>query len=321
MIKRACIQLAGMNYDLAVSNIKSYIAIKHRDKDGFNEQGSPNIFVYDTAGSIAFSFISSHGGERGIAFWPNDNYVITTGCGHSQNWKADGIKQWLIGNHALKHLFSDTPLTGINTHLHGVTPQGRYILGTNHSGSWIIDTRTNDTISMANMDIFSAWLVFSQDEKYTGVAKNIFLRIDDKGLLLDNSSGKVIWEKKEEPVLAFHPNNTSFLTTAFGKVILRTLPSAEKLNEFPFDGIDGITAAAYSQDGSKLAIGPVSYKYVFIFNTRNMELVDQLCLDDQDIHYGNRRIRLLKFTAKDELIVGEIHSKNSQWHTQIGVWK
>lgn len=77
MIKRACIQLAGMNYDLAVSNIKSYIAIKHRDKDGFNEQGSPNIFVYDTAGSIAFSFISSHGGERGIAFWPNDNYVIT----------------------------------------------------------------------------------------------------------------------------------------------------------------------------------------------------------------------------------------------------
>ena len=191
MRKQAHILLKGnsdiVGYNFAISKLGDRIAIRYIHLENY-DYSPPNIYIYDTIGQEIFSFVSSHGGEQGLAFWPDNDHIITTGCGHPENWDADGIKQWKVGNKKFQFLFANTPLTGLNLNLLGVTPQGRYIIGSrierigyrSEQRQYILDTFTENTVRTLYINGIIDWIVFSQNDKYIGVAKDMFMKMSKK---------------------------------------------------------------------------------------------------------------------------------------------
>jgi WD40 repeat protein len=267
-------------YDFAISSAGNHIAVKYVNHESY-DHSPPNVFVYDILGKEIFSFVNSHGGEHGIAFWPDDRHIITSGCGHPQNWNADGIKQWALGNNKFRHLFSDTHLTGTLVDLLGVTNRGRYIMG-HRKKNWLIDTHNNNEIELPikQIDAVIDRTIFSLDERFAGIAKDIFFKLGGGGIIIENSSGRTLWNKSGEYVLAFHPNSEKFLTIDSSKLIFRKLPNGDKSQEFSLESFGeltgGVRAAAYSKDGKILAVGSIDDKHVLIFNTDGMRLKNKI---------------------------------------------
>ena len=92
-----------------------------------------NVFVFSTDGTLIGSFRSPHGGEEGVAFWPDEYHVLTPGCDPTGG-PRDGLKCHRLDSNDYTLPFADTPLSGINVHLLAVSDKGRYVLGTRTLG-------------------------------------------------------------------------------------------------------------------------------------------------------------------------------------------
>ena len=112
------------------SSTGQFVAVKIHDtlRDGDDHH---NIFVYNFMGIRVWSTRTLSSGETGIAFFPDNHHIVVSGCEDrlSPNRKdRDGIKKWEINGDDYELIFDNTPMTGINVHIHGASDNGKTLL-------------------------------------------------------------------------------------------------------------------------------------------------------------------------------------------------
>lgn len=134
--------------------------------DGLDHTGD-NIFVYDLHGNLLLSFRNDNGGEQGLAFWRDNDHLLTSGCDLTQ-YDRDGLKLWCLGrNPTYSHFLADTPLTNINLYLATVSPSGRYVLGRpRHGGLICVDTHQDNEWWEVDLGTPGGHYAFSDTERY-----------------------------------------------------------------------------------------------------------------------------------------------------------
>lgn len=118
----------------AISPDGDRIALRLNDNWDTWDEERHNVYVYDLNGELMTSFWDCHGGEQGVAFWPDSNHLLTPGCDPTGG-DRDGLKCWQLGDYThFSRPFADTPFGDINVDLMGASPSGRYVLGAPRRG-------------------------------------------------------------------------------------------------------------------------------------------------------------------------------------------
>jgi WD40 repeat protein len=224
-----------------------------RVNDDLDDKGD-NVFVYDTGGKIVDSFKSPHGGEEGVAFWPDKCHLLTPGCDPTGG-ERDGLKCQQLGNNDYDLPLSETPLSGIRINLLATSNSGRYVLG---KACWpertlCVDTYDHTVIPIEN--IYKAQ--FSPNDRFVaGNNGSVYIQIQLKGLVIALPSGEVIWRGKQ-PFLCFLPEGEHFVSQddyyPNYAVVIWELPECKVVSRYPVD--ERLVVAAYSSDGKWFATG------------------------------------------------------------------
>lgn len=307
----------------AISVDGEFIAIKETG-NMLSDDVSSNIFIYDVEGNQVAKLASHGGGEYGVAFWPNSRHIIASGCGQPPDWNADGVKQWRVDQRTKSsdwcHVFSSSPLSGIRVNIVGASPKGRFVLGNIDDGEgWILDANTRKSKKASWLETWDR-LVFTSDERYTGVARGLGTRTG-LGMIVDNTSGEIVWQKDRHQVLAFSPENRHFLSCAEAsrdhQIALWDVDSFERHAELELSQHGpkyGFYAAAFSNDGNRLAVAAADGNQVLVFDASSLSLIDRFFLHGT----GDCLAVAMKYSRQGKLIVIEQGLGSRESH--ISVW-
>lgn len=302
--------------EASISADGRFVVTRQRYSHYADEQDSVNIF--DNLGNKINSLNCYSNGERGTAFWPDNNYILAPGCAEKYPWDEDGLKLYSIPDRKYNGLmFANTPVTGINTTLLGVSPTGRFILCSSRMnyGIYCIDSFDNNRSIKVDRE-FDKHLFFN--DEYLILVKNILAKTEVFALpnleLCDELPGKIAlcsYNRKKELIILDHSGGVSFaLQPTYDRkgelkilgwrniVRLKFFNLSEHVKvdkEINLDIPNPITSGTISSDEELLAIADSSYS-IYVLDTKNYEIMDVI----NNAH--ENELLTLKFTHKNRLV-------------------
>ena len=265
---------------VAISSDFRLIAVRPSIGDPSDERHG-SVYLYSNTGEELSSF-DSHGGERGILFWPDAQHLLFGG--YDLRSQKITVIQRRIHSGSLYLPLEHTALDGTSQCIIGGSNSGRYLAGWSTSPNsntrcWYYDVvrqTLTDKFEIADNAIFSdndQFAAFTHGHTYLPHGNVVCHLLNlETGKKLHTIEKAVRTPSQKQDVFLCFASDTSYCLFGHGaEIFLRTLPDLQDIRTFNLDA-DAFSSGCASTCHEFFALGCINGD-VFVLSTDDLRIL------------------------------------------------